>query len=357
MVEALARHLAVRVAAPLEDGAPDGVAVDPLPGPPVIQRWRLATSASPSLGGMLLGPERARALARLVARHRPRTVLFAQSYLAAVAPTVGVPIAVDFPDVEVRRMVSLAASAPSRHARVAFGLEAVKARRWEPRVVRSATVVSAVSDVDAALLARWGAAPVLVPNGAATFDYTPSPARGPVTFVANFGYQPNRDAARFLLEALWPRLRAAAASPELRLSIVGRGAARALAAHQGIEALDIVSDPETVEPYYREASVVLAPVRAGGGAQVKVTEALARGRVVVASPFSAAAAPSGADVGLVVADGPDGFARRVLDLWTDPDRRWAMERALVARRPVPTWDETIAPLADALLRSVPAQRR
>ncbi|MCA1842480.1 MAG: glycosyltransferase [Actinobacteria bacterium] len=134
-------------------------------------------------------------------------------------------------------------------------------------------------------------------------------------------------------------------------------AARALAAHHGTEGLDIVSDPETVEPYYREASVVLAPVRAGGGAQVKVTEALARGRVVVASPFSAAAAPCGADAGLVVADGPEGFARRVLDLWAQPARRWAMERALVERRPVPTWDEAVAPLAEALLGAVPALRR
>ncbi|MCA1842481.1 MAG: hypothetical protein LC792_04690 [Actinobacteria bacterium] len=223
MLEALAHHLAVRVAAPLEAGAPHGIPVDPLPGPPVIRRWRLAASAAPALGGMLLDPERARAVAGLVARHRPRTVLLAQSYLAAVAPTLAVPIAVDFPDVEVRRMVSLAGSAPSRHARVAFGLEAAKARRWEPRLARSATVVSTASGADAALLTSWGAAPVLVPNGAATFDYTPSPARGPVTLVANFAYQPNRDAARFVLEALWPRLRAAADGPELRLRAVGRG--------------------------------------------------------------------------------------------------------------------------------------
>src|SRR5205085_11911533 len=76
IAEALARHLTVRVAAPVEGEGPDGVRVDPLPEPPIVRRWRLTVGASPALGRFLLGPDRVRAVAGLVARHRPGTVLF-----------------------------------------------------------------------------------------------------------------------------------------------------------------------------------------------------------------------------------------------------------------------------------------
>jgi glycosyltransferase involved in cell wall biosynthesis len=287
-------------------------------------------------------------LADVASRRRPGVVLFAHGYLAAAAPPLPAPIAIDFADVEVRRMASLARTGPAR-ARVAHGAELLKARRWEPGVARAATVASAVSPADVALLSSWGARAVLVPNGADRHQVVASPARGPVTFVAGHGYGPNRDAATFLVDHVWPRLRAA--DPEIRLRLVGRQADPSL----GGAGVEVVADPPSVDRYYREASVVVAPVRAGGGAQLKVTEALARGRVVVATPFSAAAAPAGAGDGLVVARTAARFADCVLALWHDVAGRHLRERALAAVRPVPTWEDACAPLMDALAR--PARRR
>lgn len=247
-------------------------------------------------------------------------------------------------------MRSLAGYGPAR-SRAGHAIEALKARRWEPSLARQARITTATCAEDVARLVDWGASALLVPNGADRHELRPSPAGGPVTFVASFGYRPNADAARLFLGSVWPRLRET--EPGLTVRLVGRQAARAVGGSIGGPGVEVVSDPPDVERYYREASVVVAPVDAGGGAQLKVTEALARNRVVVATPFSARAAPAAAAAGLVVAESPADFARGVLDLWRDVHTRHALEHALAGRRPVPTWEQACAPLVEALAEVVP----
>lgn len=337
--------MAVRVLAPVEAPPPPYVALDGLPEERPLGRLSAAVAPASRVGRTLLGPVRSGVLREIVVRYRPRTVLFTPAYLAAAAPDVGVPVALDFHDLEVGRMLSLAGEGSVRN-RAAYGLEALKARRWEPRLARAATVTTATCPADVARLSAWGASPLLVRNGADRHDYRPSPSVGPVTFVASFGYRPNLEAARFLLASVWPRLRRV--EPDLVLRLVGRQAATAGAGAGHSRGVEVVSDPPVIDHYYGEASVVVAPVAAGGGAQVKVTEALARNRVVVATPFSARAAPAAAGPGLVVARHAAEFADCVLRLWRDADERWARERTLVERRPVPTWQEACAPLVQAL---------
>jgi glycosyltransferase involved in cell wall biosynthesis len=355
VVQALAAELDVVVAAPLDEGhsLPDGIGFEPLPNAPPLSGVRAACSTRPAVGRVLLGSARREALARAIARHRPRAVLFATSPLAgaaSVASVAGIPTIVDFQDVEVRRRRSFATRGTAR-SRAAAVVEAVKAQRWERAVARRAAVVAATNPADVGLLSSWGARAVLVPHGADRRPYVASPADGPATFVGSLGYLPNGDAARLLLQEVWPRVRER--EPRIRLRIVGREAARALASSGRPDGgVEVISDPDETGGYYGDASVVVVPVRTGGGAQVKMAEALARGRVVVATAFSARSAPYRADGAVVVADDPATMSAWIADLWRDVERRWARERALHARSPVPTWDEAAAPLVEQAVRLV-----
>ena len=348
LAQALGQHLEVRVAAPAGAPPPPSVGFDELPDEVGDARLRAIASPRPRLGRAALGPRRSQALEDLARRHRPRVVLFARSYLAACAPHLGLPTAVDFADVECRRMPSLAGHGPPRR-RLALAWEAAKARRWERAVARHAAVVAAPTPGDVGLLSRWGATAVLVPHGADPCPLTLSPAQGPVVFAASFAYLPNRDAARWLVDRVWPVLRRL--EPALRLRLVGWRAGDALGwtgAHGGVE---VVADPASMDEHYRQAALVVAPVASGGGAQLKITEALARHRVVVATSFSARSAPPGSPPGaLAVADDPSAFATAVVRLWRSAGDRWARERALAGRQVVPTWDEACAPFAAALAR-------
>lgn len=346
IVEELGRRLSVMVVAPAEAPAPAGVRLYSLPdGPP---GGRLAVvSPRPRVGRALLDRRRQAALRHVLAREHPGAVVFASSPLAAMAPPLDVPMAVDFVDIDLRRMASFARSPDaSLRSRGAAGVEYLKARRWEPAVARRSALVAAPAADDVRLLASWGATAVHVPNGAGRFDVSPSPPDGPVTFVASFDYLANAGALPFVLAEVWPRLRREV--PGLRLRIAGR-AAGAVGAPPGVE---VVSEPDDIGPVYRDASVVLAPVRVGGGTQLKVTEALARGRTVVATSFSARSAPAAAAGAVLVADDAERFAAHVVHLWRDLAARRAGEKALAGPPVVPTWAEACVPLVDGLERVV-----
>ncbi|HEX2274185.1 MAG TPA: glycosyltransferase family 4 protein [Acidimicrobiales bacterium] len=347
MVDELRERLAVRVVAPLEAPPPAGLGVDELPPTRPVGVLARVAAPRPRLGRMMFGPERQEVLDHALARHRPAAVLFAGSYVAAAARVAGVSVAVDFQDLEVRRLASLARVGPAR-SRAANGLEAVKARGWEPRVARRAALATAANADDVRLLARWGAHALHVPHGADAFEPSPSPPRGAVTFVASFPYAPNRDAAEWLLREVWSRLRRV--EPELPLRLVGRHARQVVGPSDGV---DVVTDPPDVDRYYREASLVLAPVRVGGGPQLKVTEALSHGRAVVATSHSLRSVPAPARAGVVVADEPEEFAAAVLHLWRDLPARRLAEQRLAGALPLPTWQHTCAPLVAALERLAP----
>jgi hypothetical protein len=156
LVAALAERFSVRVLAPVEGPPPEDLAigVDPLPDEERVGHVVATLSPQSRRGREELGPRRSRALLQAVADHRPRAVFFAASHLASAAPTIDRPVFVDFPRVELRSGTG--------------GLEAWKARWWEPVEARRAAAVSAPTDEDVALLASWGAKAVLVAGGTST---------------------------------------------------------------------------------------------------------------------------------------------------------------------------------------------
>jgi glycosyltransferase involved in cell wall biosynthesis len=107
---------------------------------------------------------------------------------------------------------------------------------------------------------------------------------GAVVFVGGFLHRPNVDAALWLAGDIMPRLRAM--SPGVRLTIVGGDppeAVRSLASSD----IEVTGRVPSVEPYLARASVVIAPLRSGGGMRQKVLEAMAMGKAVVTTPLGA----------------------------------------------------------------------
>jgi glycosyltransferase involved in cell wall biosynthesis len=165
-------------------------------------------------------------------------------------------------------------------------------------------------------------------------------------FVGNFNHVPNADAALHLVGEILPRIRKR--RPEALLRLVGERPPPS-AVGPGVEATGRV--PEVL-PYLDAAAMVVAPLRLGGGTRVKVLEALAAGKALVAYP----PALEGVDVEpgrhALVADGPKAFAAAVCALLDDPARRVALGKAarvwakenLGWERPLAAYDELYARL-------------
>lgn len=146
-------------------------------------------------------------------------------------------------------------------------------------------------------------------------------------FIGNFRHPPNVDAARRLISAIFPRIRQS--RPATTLLIVGTDPPVELlsAAREGVGITGWVDD---TAPYLHGASVFVAPLRQGGGMRIKVLEACAHGKALIASPLAVEGLSLNAGVEFLLADTDDEFVENALELLRSPRRRRKLEDA--ARR-------------------------
>ncbi len=105
------------------------------------------------------------------------------------------------------------------------------------------------------------------------------PQASNVLFVGSPKWVPNRESMEYLMQHVQPRL-----PPRFKLRLVGSGT-EAYANIPNVSAAGFVAD---IRSEYRKAALVVCPVWSGGGANVKLAEALQYGAAVVASAHAAA---------------------------------------------------------------------
>ena len=224
-------------------------------------------------------------------------------------------------------------------------------RQWERWVAfeedawRNVDAVVTMSRRDARLVKNARRVAVLE-NGVDLERFQPSseepdPAR--LLFIGSFAHLPNLLAIEWFLNEVWPRLRHLA--PVFHV-IAGRehlyhyerqqGRVRIDFGAHGLEVDGFVPDPR---PAYRRATVVVAPLLASAGTNIKIMEAMAMGKAIVSTPggINGLDLAAGTDL-LVTADAAEQ-ARMIDHLLTHPEDRRALEtraRATAKRRY--SWD-------------------
>lgn len=161
---------------------------------------------------------------------------------------------------------------------------------------------------------------------------TPPTSEPCLLFTGTMNYFPNSDAAIYFCREIFPRIREH--HPKATFYIVGNhptDQVRRLAAKDSVIITGYVPD---VRPYFNNASVFVAPLRAGSGIQTKNLEAMAMGVPIVTSSIGAMGLE--ADIGkeLFVADTPEAFAEHVIHLLNNKSLREKL--AQTARKRVET---------------------
>ncbi|MDL9978262.1 glycosyltransferase [Microbacterium sp. ASV49] len=203
-------------------------------------------------------------------------------------------------------------------------------RSWRTAVVsvtqipalRAADITLVLSEKDAALAARSTRASRISVIDPVIWLGSDESAREDVAkvalFVASFGRRENAEAAVWLLDDVWPLVRAE--HPDAELVLAGHGPPRHLvdlaARTPGVTVTGFV---DSLDPYYASARVVLVPLRSGAGVKLKTIEALVRGKRIVATSIGAE--------GVIDVTGSHPFAV------VDDARRFARETALALRTP------------------------
>jgi glycosyltransferase involved in cell wall biosynthesis len=210
-----------------------------------------------------------------------------------------------------------------------FALQARKMKTFEQDVLRRADEVAAVTSLDAEQARQWGAQHVsVVENGVDLDEFRPPVepvAPDEILCLGSLDWQPNLDAVDYLIDEILPHINARL--PTAKLRIVGRRPPLELqnkvAAHAGIELIGEVPD---VRPYFARGAVVVVPLRIGGGSRIKILESMAMGKAIVSTSVGAEGLAVTDGVHLLLADSPEDFARRTVELLQSPDLRATLGR-------------------------------
>lgn len=190
-------------------------------------------------------------------------------------------------------------------------------RAFERRLLECASEAWMVSEADLAAARELapGARLRYVPNVVDVAAIDPvEPQRGEqrALFVASFTYEPNRNAMRFLVEQVLPRVWRE--QPQAKLMLVGAGLEQPPSSDPRIETVGFV---EELRGAYARASCAVVPLLQGGGTPLKFVEALAYGLPVVATPRAAAGLAVRDGVDCVLAEGADAFAGALVRVLRD----------------------------------------
>jgi glycosyltransferase involved in cell wall biosynthesis len=339
----LARQFAVHLLYPVRSECPDvwPTRIEPHPFTPTPRprALRYLASTKPKLGLSVVDSMARERVGLTLDEVRPRVVLFTHSYLAAVLPTrPNLARVVDFANVETQRSWAIARNTQGRH-RASAVVEALKAHRWEAKVAAGADLCLAVNCDDYEHLCGYARSTMIVENAAMRVRAVRlSPENGSVTFVGSATYEPNRAAIQLLVSEIWPRV--LTKLPDARLRIVGRGTAEGFSWAGGRRGIEIVGEVSDIGPYLDSASVVVSPVTFGGGAQLKIIEAMAHRRLVVGTEFGERSVPPESRFAFMSTRNVQEFADAIVALHSDCTVRHSLEARLAEWSGKMTWEQS-----------------
>lgn len=302
-----------RIGATVEEG-PSGPAIERGPA----RRW---------LGRHPFDAETAGAIARLAAGVDVVVLTGAKMLQyaseAARAKRVVADI-VDDPALEAARRRQVQ---PSREGWFGRLRSAMILPRHERGFLKKVSVTTFVSDQDCASFRSRhpGARAACVPNGV-DVDYfrrpdgkgLEDPAVPRVVFTGSMSFEPNEDAARYLVEEIAPLVWRAV--PQAGIVIAGADPSPGVQALAGPK-VTVTGRVPDIRPYLWGATVVAVPMRMGTGIKNKLLEAWAAGAAVVATPLACQGVPAHDGENLLLGRTPRELADCIVRLVQDGELR------------------------------------
>lgn len=224
----------------------------------------------------------------------------------------------------------MAATETNPVRRFAYKIEARKMSQYERRALRKFHRVIAVSEHDRQqMLAMDPSCSIsVVPTGVDTGKYPlapPASANPPrIVFTGSMDWEPNIDAIDYFCRDIFPSV--LTEFPAAVFQIVGRNP------HPRVKQLasasvEVTGTVPSVAEYLRDATVVVVPLRIGGGTRLKIFEAMAMGKAVVSTSIGAEGLDVQSGRDLVLADDATAIAQAINLLVRDEAVRRRYEEA------------------------------
>jgi len=163
----------------------------------------------------------------------------------------------------------------------------------------------------------------IVPNGVDLRYFNPvgiDPEDNMIIFIGGLTFYPNIAAIRFILRYIWKPLKKK--RPLLKFLIVGKNPPKdVVQAAESDPSIVVTGYVDDIRPLMEKAAVYVCPITDGGGTRLKILDALAMKKALVAHPIACEGidVTDGRDV--VFAQSPDQFVNSIDQLLGDSSRR------------------------------------
>jgi glycosyltransferase involved in cell wall biosynthesis len=251
-----------------------------------------------------------------------------------------------------RRLASKESN-PAR--RLAYRIEAVKMARYEAATLSRFSRVIAVSEHDRKQMLQVdrNCEITVVPTGVDTHRFAVAPhaeTEPPrIVFTGSMDWEPNIDAVSYFCQEIFPQVRAE--FPSVVFQIVGRNPhpkVKRLAS----DSVQVTGTVPSVADYLRDSTVVVVPLRIGGGTRLKIFEAMAIGKALVSTSIGAEGLEVQSGRDLLLADTPSAFADAILLLLRNGELRRKYEQAAVKLATEHDWSHIVGRFASVLETAV-----
>jgi polysaccharide biosynthesis protein PslH len=254
-------------------------------------------------------------------------------YALANIPVTKIPIILNCHNVEyiiLRRYAQL-----ERHLaiRLYAKIESYLLRNAERNCCHRIAYAMVCSEIDLAAmrLLRPDLAASVVPNVVDTDFIHPvetaasDNAHPVLLFQGSMDWYPNRDAVEYCVQSILPMIRQD--FPNARFIVAGRNPPPQFVERFSLDLqIEFTGTVPDMRPYLAAATVVIVPLRIGGGTRIKILEACAAGKPTVSTTVGAEGLDLKAGREIILADDAAEFARSVVTLLRDPDLRDAIAR-------------------------------
>lgn len=210
--------------------------------------------------------------------------------------------------------------------RLALSIDIAKLKFWETYFWKKASLVATMSQSDKDIITsldRW-INPVIIPNGAGDDMFVSKLKLRDKTlheptllFVGNFYWLQNTEAAQYLIQRVFPKLKKVI--PTVKLIIAGQNAEKTLRSkRKGVDIKTIdPDDHQAVADAYHNATLFLAPILGPGGTRLKVLAAMAAGVPIISTSTGVEGLEVAHHTHVSIANSPGEFVEQAQRLLTD----------------------------------------
>ncbi|MBI5591082.1 MAG: glycosyltransferase [Deltaproteobacteria bacterium] len=242
------------------------------------------------------------------------------SYWPQVKETGAITV-VSYHNIESELLIRQAKIETSIGRRLLKRLDAKRMERIEASLFHEADISIVTTKREQVLLKeRFPNARILVaPNGVdfETIQVLPPRKTKRILFVGTLDYDPNIDAVTHFVRNIFPILRSR--YRDITFHVAGLNPGPRIMLLNNEPNVQIHGFVPNLRHVYQEASVCVAPLRAGSGSRLKILEAMAYGRPVVSTQLGCEGLQVETGTHLLIADKPEEFANAIGNILDDPN--------------------------------------